>query len=111
MNTTKFKFLEERPLQSATEFSNSKFGHGEIADTLVKIVKACPAPFTVGLFAKWGSGKSTVANSLKDKLPKENIPVIIFDVWKHEGDSLRRTFLKEMVRQLKELGDIFFDKN
>ena len=111
MSTTKFKFLEERPLQSAEEFSNSKFGHGEIADTLAKIVKACPAPFTVGLFAKWGSGKSTVANSLKEKLPKENIPVIIFDVWKHEGDALRRTFLKEAERQLKEFGDKFFDKN
>jgi hypothetical protein len=109
MSTHGFKFLAEKPLQTAEEISQSKFGHEEIADTLVKIVKGCPTPFTVGLFAKWGSGKSTVANSLKDKLPKENIPVIIFDVWKHEGDSLRRTFLKEMVRQLKEAGSTYFD--
>lgn len=111
MATSGFKFLAEKPLQTADELSHSKFGHEEIANTLVKIVKECPTPFTVGLFAKWGSGKSTVANSLKDKLPKENIPVIIFDVWKHEGDSLRRTFLKEMVRQLKEAGSEYFDKN
>ena len=111
MSTTGFKFLAEKPLQTTEELSQSKFGHEEIADTLIKVVKECPTPFTVGLFAKWGSGKSTVANSLKDKLPKENIPVIIFDVWKHEGDSLRRTFLKEMVRQLKESGPAYFDKD
>lgn len=110
MSTSKFKFLAEKPLQTAEEISQSKFGHEEIADTLVKVVKGCPTPFTVGLFAKWGSGKSTVANSLKDKLPKENIPVVIFDVWKHEGDSLRRTFLKETVRQLKGFGKDYFDQ-
>lgn len=106
-----FKFLEEKPLQTTEEFSNSKFGHEEIANTLVKITKECPTPFTVGLFAKWGSGKSTVANSLHEKLPKENIPVVLFDVWKHEGDALRRTFLKETVRQLKAYGKDFFDQD
>lgn len=103
--------MEERPLQTTEEFSNSKFGHEEIANTLVNITKECPAPFTVGLFAKWGSGKSTVANSLLKKLPKENIPVVLFDVWKHEGDALRRTFLKESVRQLKTYGKDFFDQD
>lgn len=111
MTTTGFKFLAEKPLQTAEELSQSKFGHEEIAETLAKIVKECPTPFTVGLFAKWGSGKSTVANSLKDKLPKGKIPVVIFDVWKHEGDSLRRTFLKETVRQLKDFGTDYFDEN
>jgi hypothetical protein len=111
MSEKPFKFLEEKPLQTTEEFSNSKFGHEEIANTLVKITKECPAPFTVGLFAKWGSGKSTVANSLLKKLPKENIPVVLFDVWKHEGDALRRTFLKETVRQLKAYGKDFFDQD
>ncbi len=111
MATSGFKFLAEKALQTAEELSHSKFGHEEIADTLVKIVKECPAPFTVGLFAKWGSGKSTVANSLKIKLPKQNIPVVIFDVWKHEGDALRRTFLKESLRQLRESGSHLFDQD
>ena len=106
-----FKFLEEKPLRTVEEFSNSKFGHEEIANTLVNIVKECPAPFTVGLFAKWGSGKSTVANSLYKKLPEQKIPVVLFDVWKHEGDALRRTFLKETVRQLKDFGADFFDQD
>ncbi len=105
------KFLEEKPLKTEEQFSNSKFGHEEIAATLAQIVKKCPTPFTLGLFAKWGSGKSTVANSLKKRLPSTKIPVVIFDVWKHEGDALRRTFLKETVKQLKGYGEDFFDQD
>ena len=111
MSNDDFNFLSERPLKTSKELSDSEFGHEEIATTLVKIVKKCPAPFTIGLFAKWGSGKSTVAFSLKEKLPKEKIPVVLFDVWKHEGDALRRTFLKEVCKQLKEYGSEFFDEN
>lgn len=111
MTTEDFNFLPEKPLQTREELSNSKFGHGEIAQTLVKVIKKCPAPFTIGLFAKWGSGKSTVANLLLESLPSEKVPVVLFDVWKHEGDALRRTFLKESVRQLKLYGADFFDQN
>ena len=62
----------------------------------------------MGLFGRWGSGKSTVANFLKVILQKQEIPVVIFDVWKHEGDALRRTFLKEMTRQLYSYGSDYF---
>lgn len=111
MSSPEFKFLKDRPLETLEELSGLKFGHEEITRTLSKIIKNCPAPFTIGLFAKWGSGKSTIANSLKEQLPQNNIPVVIFDVWKHEGDALRRTFLKETVRQLKEYGSKYFDKH
>lgn len=105
-----FNFLKEKPLETIEEISRSKFGHEEIASTLEKIAEKCPTPFTIGLFAKWGSGKSTIANSLKRKLLPKNVPVVLFDVWKHEGDALRRTFLKEVVKQLqsKDYGSNFF---
>jgi len=108
MPTSEFLFLKDKPLETTGELSASKFGHEEISTTLSRIITNCPAPFTIGLFAKWGAGKSTVANSLKGELPKVDIPVIIFDVWKHEGDALRRTFLKETLRQLEEYGSKFF---
>lgn len=110
MPDNKFHFLKDKPLETSDELSASKFGHEEISRTLEKIVAKCPAPFTVGLFAKWGAGKSTVANALHEELPKLGIPVVIFDVWKHEGDALRRTFLKEMVQQLNEYGPKYFEK-
>jgi len=96
------QFLSDLPLQTEGEFLNSKFGHKEIADALTKIVINCPTPFTIGLFGKWGSGKSSIANKLKYELELKDTPVVIFDVWKHKGDSLRRAFLKEFFNQLKK---------
>jgi hypothetical protein len=112
MSDLEFKFLNEKPLETVEELSKSKFGHEEIAATLEKVSESCPTPFTIGLFAKWGSGKSTIANSLKKKLFPKNIPVVLFDVWKHEGDDLRRTFLKEIFKQLKskDYGNDFFSE-
>jgi len=104
----KYKFLVDKPLETSTDISKSKFGHEEIAETLANIVIKCPTPFTIGLFGRWGSGKSTVANFLKNILLNQKVPVVIFDVWKHEGDALRRTFLKEMTKQLFSYGRDYF---
>lgn len=109
MTISDFNFLKDVPLSDAKNAPRMEFGHGEISNTLVKMVTNCPAPFTIGLFAKWGTGKSSLANSVKAPLLAVNIPTVIFDVWKHEGDALRRTFLKEMDRQLKESGKVVFD--
>lgn len=95
------KFLSDKPLTADYE-QNDRFGHSGIAENLNQIVLTCPVPFTIGLFGKWGTGKTSVLNILKDKLTTDNkVPVVIFDVWKHEGDALRRTFLKEIVEQLQ----------
>ena len=104
-----FVFLTDQPLTTKSELDDPKFGHREIAKALVKSIEKCPTPFTIGLFGKWGSGKSSIANLLKKDLEKKNIPVAIFDVWKHQGDALRRTFLFDLHKQLNSLGEGFFN--
>ncbi|MCK5305904.1 MAG: hypothetical protein KAJ66_02115 [Candidatus Omnitrophica bacterium] len=95
-----YNFLIDKPVEDGEEL---KFGHYELGETLVDIVRKCKTPFTIGLFGRWGSGKSTLAHFLRAELQTRKIPVIIFDVWKHEKDNiLRRAFLKELVSQLKE---------
>ena len=105
-----FRFLRDQPLKADDELETIEFGHKEISKTLVSIVEKCETPFTVGLFGKWGSGKSTIANLLAEDLKLKGIPTVIFDVWKHEGVALRRAFLKDMVNQLKKY-DGFFDND
>jgi len=104
-NIEKMKFFSDQPI-SADKGQDIRFGHLDIADNLKKIILNCPSPFTIGLFGKWGSGKTTILNALRKKLQdndnKDNIEVVSFDVWKYEGDSLRRTFLKEMAKQLQK---------
>lgn len=98
------KFLSDKPLTADYE-QNDRFGHSGIAENLKQIVLTCPVPFTIGLFGKWGTGKTSILNILKDKLTAvHKIPVVTFDVWKHKGDALRRTFLKEVVEQLQYQG-------
>ena len=94
------KFFSDQPLNIDKE-QEVRFGHLGIVNSLRQIVLTCPAPFTIGLFGKWGSGKTTILNVLRGRLQVDKVAVVIFDVWKHEGDSLRRTFLKELVKQLK----------
>lgn len=99
INTSPFHFLPERP---ETEYADVKFGHREITEILKLMVCEPNSSLTIGLFGTWGSGKSTIVANLRNELQKATIPLIIFDVWKHDGDSLRRTFLAEMDRQLSD---------
>ncbi len=91
-----FKFLKESPQSDHLEF-----GHGEIVSTLEKIVCNEDNNLTIGLFGSWGTGKSSIVESLKKKLKIAKVPLVVFDVWKHEGDALRRTFLIELASQLE----------
>jgi len=103
-NTEKIKFFSDQPIAADKE-QDIRFGHLDIVDNLKKIILNCPSPFTIGLFGKWGSGKTTILNALRKKMQdnnKDNIAVVSFDVWKYEGDSLRRTFLKEIAKQLQK---------
>lgn len=109
-NHQDFNFLLDQPLLTEEELAQSKFGHIEIAKALTKAIQKCSTPFTIGLFGKWGSGKSTIANILKKEFEAIKIPVVIFDVWKHQGDALRRTFLRDSILQLKNKNFEVIDK-
>ncbi len=95
------QFLSDRPLTAETK-QNDRFGHSGIAENLKQIILTCPIPFTIGLFGKWGTGKTSILNLLKGELSPHRLPVVTFDVWKHEGDALRRTFLTAITEELKD---------
>lgn len=100
-NPREIAFLSDQPLPADKE-QEMRFGHLSIADNLEDIILKCPTPFTVGLFGKWGVGKTSIINVLKERLLSKDVATVIFDIWKHEGDALRRTFLKEATNQLKK---------
>jgi hypothetical protein len=94
--------LSDQPLSGDNE-QDIRFGHDSMADSLAKIILQCPIPFTVGLFGRWGSGKTTIINILQKKTKGKELALIKFDVWKHERDSLRRTFLEDLAKQARNL--------
>ncbi|MBE9501314.1 MAG: hypothetical protein IMY87_02665, partial [Chloroflexi bacterium] len=102
--TQEIKFLSDQPLGADRE-QEMRFGHPSIVKTLKKVVLTCPTPFTIGLFGKWGTGKTTILDALKNKFHATEIAVVRIDAWKHEGDALRRTFLQDTINQLQEKED------
>lgn len=75
-----------------------QFHHEGYAKTLADIFVSNAPGICVGLFGKWGHGKSTVVNLLKRYLPSDT-RLIVFNAWKSRGDSVRRQMLIELLRQ------------
>lgn len=95
-----FQFISENPI-SEDDKETLSFGHKDIVNTIKDITLNCPESFTIGLYGDWGSGKSTIAFALQQELEKLDVPLVLFDVWKHEGDALRRTFIRQTHNYFK----------
>ena len=75
------------------------------ADQLSDTIKNVPnkQAYTIGLYGTWGSGKSTIIRTAKEKLDKDDssrIKMVVYDAWKYSGDSFRRMFLLHLQNEL-----------
>lgn len=76
------------------------------ADSLKKIIDSLSGDksYTVGLFGGWGTGKSSIINTVKELYKCEknrNIAFVTYDAWQYVNDSFRRMFLLKMQQELK----------
>ena len=79
------------------------FAHRDYAAALMAAIQEVPSPFTLGLFAPWGAGKSSILSEVGARVSShEEMAYAYFDVWRYEGDSLRREFIRDVAVQLKE---------
>lgn len=86
------KILKDEPIsKKEADF----FGYSDIAENIADLILKINPPFTIGLFGKWGVGKTSICLLIKRYLSKK-IPVFYFDAWKYEKDSFRRQFLIEL---------------
>jgi hypothetical protein len=77
------------------------FAHRDYADALLEAVTLVPSPFTIGLFGPWGSGKSSILKEVGERLgSRRDTAYAYFDVWRYEGDPLRREFIRDVAAQL-----------
>src|SRR5579872_871309 len=95
---SELKILRDEPLyRPGIEIPETDaFAHAALAAALLRVLEDNPPPLSIGIFGKWGIGKSTVVNMLfrdiRQKADSDLFPVY-FNAWKYSGDSFRRQFL------------------
>jgi len=93
-------FLSDEPIEELTE---DAFGHKAFIETLYRCVKGCDCKINIGLFGRWGVGKTSIVKLLikKLKVDDEKTKTLFFDAWKYSHGSLPQ----ELVLRLnKEYG-------
>ena len=58
-------------------------------NAIVNIIRNSYPKFTIGIFGDWGTGKSTLMNSIDKKLQDEEKDLVIvrFDTWRYEREN------------------------
>ena len=91
-----------------TPADTDSFGsHERVAHSIAEVVQTERGGKAIGLEGGWGSGKSTIVKLISWKLSqhKESFhKIAVFDMWSHQGDPLRRTFLENLVTQVRGFG-------
>lgn len=75
-------------------------------------------PLYIGIVGNWGSGKSTIVETVLNEIREENKKVhneskktriFTYDAWKYEGDSFRRNFIENILKQsgIKEDDELY----
>jgi predicted ABC-type transport system involved in lysophospholipase L1 biosynthesis ATPase subunit len=81
-----------------------EFGtHNKIADLIRDEILGSASGRSIALIGDWGSGKSTIIELLKGYFTEGENPIahlFIYDAWSHQGDSLRRAFLDDLIVSL-----------
>lgn len=94
-SNTKLKLLDDRLAPIGEDY----FHHKIYAQMLMDILETGESGIAIGLFGKWGQGKSTVIDILKDALPN-CYRVSVFNAWKSRGDSIRRQLLLNVLQTI-----------
>jgi len=76
------------------------FHHKAYAETIIKLIESNEPPLSIGLFGSWGTGKSTILNTVDGEAKTKGFACVYFNAWKYAGDSFRRQFLLNVIEKL-----------
>lgn len=106
-NEKKNKIIDYRSDKSLTHISDDQFKHSHYVEVLTDILEKCETPINVGLYGKWGVGKSSIVHMLKEKIEdgvlSKEFTYVEVDAWSLSGESLQQGILEEINHQL---GDV-----
>jgi hypothetical protein len=76
-------------------------GHRSIAESLAHSIRERDVSMSIALVGRFGIGKSLIVRLLAKLLERDVYStIIVFNVWVHRGDVLRRAFMKVLLETL-----------
>lgn len=102
--------IEDVPTTEDAFKVGSKGAHERVADAIAELLLSKESGGKViGLEGKWGAGKSSVVDMIRQKCEADDFLIVQFDAWAHEGDPLRRTYLETVIHSLQKKGWVGID--
>ena len=91
-----------------TPAETDAFGsHERVARAIAEVVQDEEGGRSIGLEGGWGAGKSTIVTLISKILGQTkdtDCRIAVFDIWAHQGDPLRRTFLENLITRIQVFG-------
>ena len=101
------KRCETRLLPDTPADADAFGSHERVAGSIAEVVETESGGKAIGLEGGWGAGKSTIVRLISQKLSHtkaRNHKIAVFDMWSHQDDPLRRTFLESLIKQIQQFG-------
>lgn len=90
--------IEDREV---ADFDSDRLAHADLANQLATLGTQVQTPSNVALYGAWGSGKSGIANLLRERLKRNSrIEFARFDAFKYAENPLRRNFISAVATEL-----------
>ena len=99
------KRCRTRLLADAPAETDAFGSHERVAGSIAEVVQTESGGRSIGLEGGWGAGKSTIVKLTSKKLTQwkgHDHRVAVFDIWAHQDDPLRRTFLENLITRVQE---------
>lgn len=99
----KIRFIADKPIEAPNEhpFAYDCLGFKSSVIGLSEIVQNLETPFTIGVYGRWGSGKTSFMRLLEAQLRIGGFKTFWFDAWKYENEtSLLIPLLSKLCSEL-----------
>jgi hypothetical protein len=91
--------IDDRAL---TDEEDDEFRLCDIVSEVAQLCESVPVPATVAVYGSWGSGKSSLANLLGERLRKnKKVAFARFDAFKYAEVPLRRQFISQLAAEFR----------
>lgn len=93
------ELIDDREVSAS---SDDRLGHKQLAYNLADLAMSVQTPTNIALYGPWGSGKSGIANLLRERLDESNhhkAGLVVYDAFKYRHHPMRREFILEVARQ------------